>query len=194
MKSLIMLAFGVALASSAAAGPRDPHQRSGSVPSISPDEKAIYEVLLETWLGGAKRSQLVNVNLSPRLSKSDPEFGECTKGLSFPPPPSDEHPQKNLSGVHFSQEGIVLVEGSQWTAHDPGSAIRDGEAVGSAVERGISHSLLTFSQIAFSRDGRDALVKFGVVCGALCGTGSTIHLHKRVGRWVEVGRCGGWIS
>jgi len=155
---------------------------------------AVYETVLASWLGKEKGRHLVNEELSAAPSKSDPEFDECAKGLNFAPARQGVQGKKSLAGVQFKRNGIELIDGSKWKPADPGQAIAGGESVDAAVRAGFSHALISFSQIAFSRDGKDALVKFGMVCGGLCGSGSTIHLRKSASGWAILGRCGGWIS
>ena len=164
---------------------------ASSSPSINQEEQAVYETALSSWLGANEAPQLVNVELSAPPSASAPEFRQCAKGLRFSAPGIA---QTSLAGVAFKRRGITLIEGSRWSPVDPGQAIREGKSVEGAVEQGNSHSLISFSRIAFTRNGNDALVNMGMVCGMLCGSGSTLHLHKSSSRWTVVGRCGGWIS
>lgn len=166
---------------------------SGSEPLVG-DEIAVYDAVLASWLGKEHRHQLVDQQLSAPPSSGDAEFKECTKGLDFPGASPAIQESKSLVSVQFKTNGIELVDGSNWRPADPGQGIAKGKSVESAVDDGFSHSLISFSQIAFSRSGRDALVKFGMACGSLCGSGSTIHLSKRAAKWAIVGRCGGWIS
>ena len=190
VKSWLALAVGLVCVPPAwAAGPP-----SSPAPSISPDEKAVYEAVLTSWLGAEQGPQFVNAELGPPPSPSDAEFTECAKGLDFPPNTPVQQGPKSLVGVQFNRSGIELIDGSRWSPVDPGRGIAEGKTVESAVKDGFAHSLMSFSQIVFNRTGRDAIVKFGMVCGSLCGSGSTLHLHKSGDRWVVLNRCGGWIS
>lgn len=85
---------------------------------------------------------------------------------------------------------MELIPRSQWSAHDPAQ----GMAAGKSAEEGFSHSLVFLSQIAFTSDGKDALVGFGMVCGDLCGSGATLRLHQSGAGWSVVSRCRNWIS
>jgi hypothetical protein len=159
--------------------------------SISEDETAIYETLIASWLDGNQGHQLVDERLSAR---PDPNLEKCTKDIDFPTT-STEQGQKSLTGVQFKAKGIDLIDGSSWSAVDPSTAIfKNGRPVDEAVSEGFAHSLISFSQITFSRDGKDALVKFSMVCGSLCGTGSTMHMQRARSKWVLLKRCGGWVS
>lgn len=163
-----------------------------SAGTISQDEIAIYKAVLASWFDGKPERQLVDYHLEVPPSAGDSELQECTKGLRFA---RDARPDKeSLVGVDFEGAAIDLIDGSKWNPNDPGPAIANGKSVGAAVREGFAHSLISFSQATFSYDGRDALVGFSMVCGSLCGSGSTIHLRKSGTQWKEVNRCREWIS
>ena len=158
------------------------------------DEAAVYDAVLASWFGKDTSHQLVDEHLSEAPSSKDPEFKECAKGLDFATSSPGSAKEQTLEGVQLKTKGIELVDGSHWKPVDPGQSIANGKSVESAVSEGFSHSLMSFSQIAFSRDGKDALVKFGMTCGSLCGSGSTMRLNKKATGWVIVARCSDWIS
>ncbi|HEX2593905.1 MAG TPA: hypothetical protein VHL34_20565 [Rhizomicrobium sp.] len=162
--------------------------------TISQDEITVYKTVLASWFDGRPQQQLVDYHLAAPPSAADPALLECTKALHFAGNSPPDQNQKSLVGADFEGSGVTLIDGSRWNPNDPGRAIANGELVGAAVNDGIAHSLISFSQIAFSDDGKDALVKFSMVCGHLCGTGSTIHLHKSETEWKVINRCSGWIS
>lgn len=194
MKNWLALMIGVVcVATSPGIAKADEHTAS-SASSIGPEERAVYEAVLASWLGADRGRQLVSIELSAPPTVSDAEFKECAKGLNFSPGTQHEQGQKSLTGVHFNRNGIELIEQSHWSAHDPGQGIAKGQSVESAVTEGFSNSLISFSQISFSQDGQDALVRFSMACGSLCGSGSTMHLHKSGVRWEVIDRCEGWIS
>jgi hypothetical protein len=118
----------------------------------------------------------------------------CAKGVRFQVGAPGGQREKSLIGAKFRRSGIDLIDGSTWEGADPGIGIAQGQSVESVVSDGFSHSLISFSQIAFSADRKHALVEFGMVCGSLCGSGSTLHLQKSGPRWAVLNRCGGWIS
>lgn len=190
--AIVIGVVGVATAAGAALAAGQP---SDAAPAISQDETAVYDAVLASWLGDEPGRQLVNATLSAPPSSSDPEFAACAKGLDFPAGASGEQGPKSLFGVQFARPGIEIIDGSTWKPVDPAQAIAKGKSVDAAVEEGFANSLISFSQVAFSRDGTDALVKFGMVCGRLCGSGSTYRLHKTGGHWSGLKECGGgWIS
>lgn len=169
-------------------------QSRGSPETLSHDEQEIYDAVISNWLGRGTQRQYVNFRLSASPTTTDPEYAECTHNLDFASNAGSEN-RKSLSGARFQRKGVELVDGEQWKPVDPGQSISEGKSVKAAVKEGFSHSLMSFSQIAFSLDRRDALVKFGMACGALCGSGSTMHLRKSGEHWKVLGSCGGgWIS
>jgi hypothetical protein len=163
--------------------------------TISRDEQNIYEAVLNSWLDRAYGRQFVSTDLGPAPSKSDPDFGECAQGRRFSTGALNPTSHKSLTGVQFKRPGVELVDLSQWNPLDPGQAIAEGKSVDTAVDQGIAHSLISFSQVTFSDDRKDALVKFSMVCGRLCGTGRTMRLHNSGGHWAVAEPCGeSWIS
>jgi hypothetical protein len=153
-----------------------------------------YEAVLSSWLGKDHSRQLVNEQLSAAPLKEDPDLRECTKGFDFAAPSQRAVAGESLAGAQFKRKGIELVDGSKWKPADPEQGIANGKSVEAAVEEGFSKSMISFSQIAFSSNGDDALVKFGMECGGLCGSGSTMHLHKSASGWAVMSRCEEWIS
>lgn len=183
---------GIAIAAGAAFAAGQP---ADTAPAVSRDEIEVYDAVLASWLGDKPGRQLVDARLSAPPSRSDSEFAACTSGLEFPSDARGEQGRKTLVGARFARPGVEVIDGSTWRPVDPGRAIAMGKSVDEAVEEGFANSLISFSQIAFSRDGTDAVVKFSMVCGGLCGSGSTFRLHKSGGRWSAPKECGGgWIS
>jgi hypothetical protein len=80
--------------------------------------------------------------------------------------------------------------------NDPGSAIKNGKDVGSAVTSGFAAGLLSLSEIRFSNDRKYAALQFAFVCGSLCGSGGTlIYEHDDDGWKPAKGKqCGQWIA
>jgi hypothetical protein len=169
-------------------------QDPGPALAVSRDEQAIYEAVLSSWLGSEHAPQMVNENLGPPPSAADPENTECVRGLRFVDNQPNQSNEKTLAGVTFSRNGIELVDGETWTPTDPEQSIQHGGPVGPALNKAISRSLISFSQVRFSADGKDAIVRFSMACGRLCGTGTTLQVHKRRGQWRIARRCGGYIS
>ena len=169
-----------------------PEHGSATALNIYRDEQAIYETLLQSWLGRKHAPQLVDQRLGPPPSATD--NAECAGKLQFPEPIAGATESKTLDPAALDLPNTKLIDGEKWSPSDPEDAIRQGKTVNFAVAEGFSHSLIYFSRINFSHDRKDALVKFGMACGSLCGTGFTLRMHKSNGRWREVRRCGGYIS
>jgi len=170
------------------------NQSSGPTLVASPDEKAIYEAVLRSWLGKEHETQLVNQRLSPPPSASAPENADCIKGSSFSKNPGEALQGGTLSGVTFDGIAVKLVDGNTWSPTDPEQSIVRGNSVDSSVQEAFSRSLISFSQIELSADRNDALVSFRMACGPLCGTGFTLHMHKSSGQWMRVAQCGSYVS
>jgi hypothetical protein len=181
--------LGFSLASSAAAtGDRDAASGAGT----ASDERAIYNSILSAWLDGSRNAQMVDRRLGPPPSAA--ENAECTKGVRFPKTAGDAAPDKDLDLATFRQANVELVDGDNWEADDPERSMAQGKTVDAAVKQAFAHSLISFSQIAFSVDGQDALVSFGMSCGRLCGHGFTVRMHKAEGRWKRAAECGSYMN
>ena len=191
--TLSVFTNGIISVSIAAIGALSPSHSSASIP-LSQDEIAIYETVLASWSSGNSDRQLVDYRLDTPPVASDPALLNCTKGVRFSGDTQRVQDQKSLIDVHFKGAAIELTDGSKWNPDDPGAAIANGKSIKAAVSEGIGHSLISFSQTTFSHDGKDALVSFSMICGSLCGSGSTIHLRKAGTQWHVVNRCREWIS
>lgn len=182
----IVIGFGSALIAAGATPPSPP------AVSVSPEEMAVYEAVLESWLGDEPGRQLADTRLSPPPAKSDPEIAACAKGLELSDPEAGA--RRSLAGARFARRGVELVDGAGWKPVDPGESIARGKSVDEAVEEGFANALMSFSGITFSRDRKEAIVSFSTSCGRLCGSGSTLRMKQIGGRWTVSKRCGGWVS
>lgn len=183
--TLFSLTTGIGVAASRSSDP---------AASVSQDQVAIYKAVLLSWLGPQHGTQLVNERLGPPPRASAAENADCVKGVQFALAPVEPSQEKTLSDAFFQADGVELIDGETWRPTDPATSIGQGHSVESSVNEAISRSLITFSQITFSATHRDALVRFGMFCGALCGNGSTIRMHKSNGKWTIAGRCAGYIA
>jgi hypothetical protein len=165
----------------------------GAVVAVSQDERSIFETVIDSWLGPGKVKQLVDRRLSAAPSPS--ENADCAKGLRFGPEDGGSA-ATSLDGVRFDRPGLTLVDGESWSPDDQAltDSVHRGQFNPSDLDRAFAHSLFTLSRVRFTSDHQDALVSFSHVCGRLCGSGSTLRLHKAGGRWRIAERCGGWIS
>jgi hypothetical protein len=166
-----------------------PHPPTPGSP-LSRDEMAVYDAVLSSWLGKDRGPNLLDERLSAAPSDADPQIRDCTGDQHF----AARQGPKSLAGVRFARRGIELTDGSRWRPTDPLQAMARGDSVDAAVRKSFSRALMSFSQIAFSTDGDDALVAFSMTCGSLCGSGSTIRLHRSGKDWSIVRRCARWNS
>jgi hypothetical protein len=161
---------------------------------VSAEEGAIYDAVLTSWLGPKHDNQFVNQRLGPAPFASAPEYADCVEGAHFAPDSSNAPKDKTLDASVFHPANIELIDGEKWRATDPGELIRRGVPVDAAVKEGTARSLITFSQVRFSLDRKDALVTFSNLCGRLCGTGFTVRMHSSGGQWKIAKRCGEYES
>lgn len=159
---------------------------------------AIYETVLQSWLGSDHRAALVNARLSPAPSATDAVNAECTRGVDFQPAAGDLSALESLRGVRFTRKGVQVIDGATWKPLDGPlmSHLNDGgpDTLKQDLDRAMAHSLITFSKIHLDRSGRWALLSFSSVCGALCGSGATYLLHRDANAWRVFRRCNGWVS
>jgi hypothetical protein len=190
------MAFALALICLPNAGCRtlNTGQSAALVPVTDRDQMQIYDTVLGSFLEGEQVRQLVSTELSAAPTASDPDIRDCTKNLRLRADNQQHDAMKSLAGVDFRTKGVELIDGSKWSPVDPAQLIAQGKSVESSVKAGFSHSLISFSQVAFSHDGKDALVNFSMTCGALCGAGATLHLRQAGGHWSIVNDCAEWIS
>lgn len=194
MKQLIPAAIGAACSLGTLSAAWAGEEATPSGWSIDQDERAVYEAVLDSWLGDEQRQQLVDVRLGAAPSTTDAELEKCTTGAAFVPPIHESRREKSLTGVQFERDGVVITDGSQWKPFDRDKSLAQGKSIEEALEASFSHTLISFSEIAFSHNRDDALVHFQMACGRLCGSGSTMRLHKTDGRWAVVHRCAGYMS
>lgn len=138
---------------------------------------AIYEAVLQSWLGTDYSPALIAEQLSSAPKATDRDLSDCLKGLNFPPPASGSPVLSSLRGMRFARKGVRLIDRAD-----------------SDLDRAMAHSLISFSRIQFDRSGDWALLSFSSVCGALCGSGSTLLMHKSHNTWKVFRRCDQWIS
>lgn len=172
--------------------PQPPRANSGDVPV------EIYEAVLQSWLGTDYSPALVAEQLRSAPNTNDPEFSDCVKGLKFKEPARVTPVLKSLRGVHFARKGVRLIDPEKWHPADGPlvAHVNQGQtkSLDSDLSRAMAHSLISFSRIQFDRTGDWALLSFSSVCGPLCGTGSTLLMHRTNNTWKVFRRCREWIS
>lgn len=162
------------------------------------DQIAVYQTFLDSYTTGSK----ARINLSKitsTFSLAEEKKDSCLKGIAFDATGRTDSIVHEFDPKTALPGNIRLVDPREQQRsikrNDPGSAIRQGQDVNSAVEAGFAAGLLTLSEVAFDKDRTHAAMSFSFVCGGLCGHGSTILLEKKDGKWRESkGRCSSWIS
>jgi hypothetical protein len=102
---------------------------------------------------------------------------------------------------------IVLVDGDRQQTtiaeNDPQNLIKKAveshakiseQQLKNSLTQAFNSGLFTFSEIAFDKPHRHAIVSYGFVCGGLCGHGRTVVLKSSKGSWKIMSTCGTWIS
>jgi hypothetical protein len=159
---------------------------------------AVYEAVLQSWLGTDYSPALIAEQLSSAPKANDRDLSDCLKGLDFQPPASGGPVLSSLRGMRFARKGVRLIDRADWHAADGPlvTHVNQGQtkSLDSDLDRAMAHSLISFSRIQFDRSGDWALLSFSSVCGALCGSGSTLLMHKSHNTWKVFRRCDQWIS
>lgn len=159
---------------------------------------AVYDAVLQAWLGADYRSALVDRRLLPAPSAVDRNDSNCMRGVDFHPAAGGSSALRSLRGVSFARKGVRVIDGAIWKpVDDPLMPHRAGDGprtLNQDIDRAMDHSLITFSQIRFDTSRRWALLRFSSVCGTLCGAGSTYLMHKNSSTWTVFKRCDGWVS
>ena len=166
--------------------------------AMDADQIAVYRAFLASYSNGSK----ARLNLSKYTSALDlaeEKGNRCLRGIQL------HSARRSDSTVHefdpqISLPGdIRLVDPDEQSKairqDDPGTAIRQGKDVDTAVKAGFAAGLLTLSEVAFHKSHRYAVMNFSFVCGGLCGHGSTLVFEKKNGEWKESKRqCAVWMS
>lgn len=165
---------------------------------LSKDAVAVYQTVLREYSNGSGE----RVNVAEITEPLEDSAGACA-GFKI----------ASSNAVHKLKESVlptsefVLVDAEaqrkQIEANDPQQLVRRAidehqpvteSEVESSVQGAFASGLFTFSEIAFSRDGRRAVVSYSFVCGRLCGHGDTYLLRKVGAKWKIAKTCGGWMS
>jgi hypothetical protein len=165
-------------------------------PQVSPnpvdaDSLAIYRDFLKSYDNGSGSS----LNISELTAPFQPEESDRKGCLSeFPSSEFGSTTVHRFAADTFPPPN-KLVDPQKHKIYDPGSAIRGGQPVDDAVERGFAAGLFTFSEVAFNPPHTHAALSFSFHCGMLCGHGATLIYEKQNGVWKRtVSRCSQWVS
>ena len=162
-----------------------------SAAPIGADSLAIYRDFLRNYNNGSKSP----LNISEFTEPFQPDDSD-RKGCLRPFRAADF----GSTVVHqFASDSFPppnkLVDPNKHKIADPGTAIRNGQAVDDAVEQGFAAGLFSFSEIVFDASHTHAALSFSFHCGMLCGHGSTLVYQKQNGVWKQAkSSCARWIS
>ena len=163
-----------------------------SAEPLNAEQILIYRTFLAGYLAGTKVILNVAQTTSPFETNED-DLSGCMKMFS--------KSNSRSSVVHtFSKDALPtdvvhLVDPETHAISDPGTAIRQGQPVDSAVNGGFKAALFTFSEIVFDASHTHAAFSYSFHCGSLCGHGGTVVFALDHGKWKRAkATCGYWIS
>ncbi|HWW18413.1 MAG TPA: hypothetical protein VNY81_07335 [Candidatus Saccharimonadales bacterium] len=172
---------------------------------LTKEQVAVYRAVLTDYLKEDKSP--LNLNSETELfDRSRDSFDQgCAKGIDLEttPAPMIHELDRRVATSH----GIVLVDAERQqkkiAENDPQNTIKKGvdshekvseKQLKDSVTQAFSTGLFTFSEIAFDKQHRRAVVSYSFVCGGLCGQGRTVVLKNLGQTWKIINGCGGWIS
>jgi len=171
--------------------------------SLTPEQIAIYRVVLESYRKGDKGMMNLADRTDPLQRTEGSSDQSCMNGIRL----SDSTVIHRISNAAVLGPGLVLVDPDrqqeQIDKNDPQNlmkrAIDDHQKVTDkeledTIKLAFETGVFTLSEIAFDRSHRQAVVAYSFVCGGLCGSGGTLLLQKVGQRWRIKQRCGGWVS
>lgn len=164
-----------------------------SAEALDGERLAIYRLFLAGYTNGSSAQTL---NISERAEPFEADAHEQKGCLSeFRLSDTRAAATDRFSRGDFPSPRYRLVDPTKHEKQDPGDAIRRGESVDTAVERGFAAGIFTFSEIVFNPAHTRAAFSFSFVCGSLCGHGATVVYELRHGEWKQSkSRCQQWVS
>lgn len=165
---------------------------------LTPEQLAVYRAVLADYIGTDGDASL---NLARQTVPLDPSDSKnCVKSIR---PRADKSVHTFDSATDLGVK-VVLVDPEAQAAtvkeNDPGKLIQDtagnvsqGQLEG-AVKTAFKTALFTFSEIAFDKLHRYAIVSYSFYCGGLCGNGATVVLQRSGKTWKVKRACSNWIS
>lgn len=160
--------------------------------SLDPERIEVYRAFLVQWIGREGVLNLADRTSPLRVESRD---ASCMRGLAFVGTRDAGRVVHRMLVPYLLEGRARLVDANGAQLKDPADAIAKGDSVADAVHKGVDAGLMTVSEIAFDRKHTHAVLQYSFVCGALCGSGSTVLMEKKDGQWARMKRdCGGWIS
>jgi hypothetical protein len=187
-------------------------QENAPKPKLSKDlltaeQIAVYRAVLQDYTKGSDGALNIANETEP-LDQHKSSFDKsCVKGIEM------EIAENSAPTVHRVDASVTLgkrfvlvdpdQQGKKIEENDPQKlmkrAIDDGEKVTDkqlqdSLKDAFASGLFTFTEIAFDKQHRNAVVAYSFVCGGLCGHGNTLVLKKVGQEWRVKKQCGGWVS
>lgn len=172
-----------------------------SASPLSPDEIAIYRIVLQQYVSDSPGSLNVSATteaLDPTSPMNHFSDRECLHGIQLENIDAVSHSYHDLTADVLPTRDMKIVDPKKQSeivrSNDPSKTIRSGKSVDNAVNAAFATGLFSMSEIAFDKEHRHAVVSYGFWCGSLCGNGSTLVFEKVADRWKIDHHCGGWVS
>jgi len=149
--------------------------------SLNPEQMSVYRDLLAQWRSNPSES--INVaDLTFVLEPDDGDFNGCMKEFPHEQPLTEVH---RFAKDFEVANHVSLVDPKDHKILDPMDQMRQGEPVESAVRNSFDKGILYLSEVVFDRKHKRAAVRYGFVCGGLCGSSETVVLEKHRGETIE---------
>ena len=172
---------------------------------LTKEQVAVYRAVLGDYTKEVEDSLNLDSKTEP-LDRSGHFFDDgCAEGLELENTsvPMIHHLDRRV----VTSSKIVLADGDRQqktiAENDPQNLVKKAveghenvsdKQLKDSVTQAINTGLFTFSEIAFDKPHRHAVVSYAFVCGGLCGHSNTVVLKKNRRTWKIINTCGGWIS
>lgn len=203
---LVLSACGIALSMIAIAQDNEPKPILSRDP-LTKEQIAVYRAVLEDYVKGTDGALNI-ANQTEPLGLSEPfSPNDCIRSSQLEPAPKPGPVVHRLDRAVALSAKMVLVDRDEQerivNENDPSNLIQrvidkhepvSENQIDKAVDKAFQTGLFTFSEIAFDKQHRRAVLTYSFTCGGLCGHGNMVVVGKVRGRWKMIKKCGGWIS
>jgi len=161
-----------------------PHMLAASPPkaSTSPlnsEQTSVYRDFLAQWRSNGSES--INVaELTFILEPDDGDFSGCMKAFPHEQPLMEVH---RFAKDFEAANHVLLVDPKDHKILDPMDQMGQGKSAEAAIRNSFDKGILYLSEVIFDAKHKRAAVRYGFVCGGLCGSSETVVLEKRRGIW-----------
>jgi hypothetical protein len=180
MKRAIPLIL-LSLASSFLLGQEKPAKPSPKITTLplTADQKSVYRDFLLQFRSSP--SQPMNVaELTFIFEPDDADYSGCMKDFQPKPPLTEIH---RLGNNFATENGVKTIDPQQHKIVDPMESMQGGQSAELATKKGFGSGILYVSEIVFDARHKHAALRYGFICGGLCGNSETVVLEKRKGGW-----------